>query len=212
MGGKTARRIFLKGDKRAGGSPKTVDLRVSNAMILSTVMGWFGGEHPAASLPSLEPYINRPELGDAEVFASFYGRDKVITPGGASAMRHEEGFLFFADARGPWDLAPCGENEGALKAMAKARAASERLAREAGVVRRFSTYAWQNPDAPEQAAGIERATAAGEVSELEAVLAAGRGAFLPEKSEAQLRAETEVNRTSLTRQELEQLQALGYLN
>ena len=181
-------------------------------MILPTVMGWFGDEHPCTNLPSLEPYIDRPELGDAEVFASFYGRDKVITPGGLSAMFHEDEILFFADVRGPQDLGAMAQGPEAADALARARAVSERLAKEAGVVRRFSTYAWQNPDALSQADGIERAVAEGRMTALEAALAASRGAFLPERAEDELLTPTAVDRNSLSREQREQLRALGYLN
>jgi len=198
--------------KRPGLAAKTVDLRVLNVMILPTVTGWSGELHPCANLPSLDPCIERGELGDAEVFASFHGRDKVVTPGGAAAMDHEGGIPFFDGARGPGDLAPAGASASAPEATAKARAVSRRFAGEAGVVRRFSTHAWHNPDAPAQAEGAARAVAAGGMTPLEAALAAGRGAFLPEMSEAELRAETEIDRDFFNAEQREHLKALGCLN
>lgn len=205
----TALRVPLVIARPSCGS-RTAGARVSNAQILPSVMGWFGCVLPSTNMAPLEPYLSG-GLGDAEIFASFYGRDKVITPGGAAVM-DEGGYIQFDIEKDPSERVPLRPDEAALTALEKARALSERLAREARVQRRWSTYAWQNPHVDEQNRAARRLVAAGEISETEAARLKSLGRFLPERAGADLRAESRIDPAALSERERKQLRALGYLN
>ncbi len=72
-------------------TPRVVGARISNAMIFPTVAEMIGGVRLAhTQLESLSPYIEREDLGDMTVFASFYKRDRVILGDGRSAMDYDE--------------------------------------------------------------------------------------------------------------------------
>ncbi len=198
--------------KRPGATHRTVEQRVSNAMILPTVTEWFGEKLPESTVGPLQAYAQDDSLGHGEVFASFFGRDKVIRSDGTSAMWHDGEHLFFADARGPLDLAPVEGSEKALVSLTKARYNSHRLAQAAGIARRFSTYAWQNPLAPLQDEAAQAMIVAGRMTPEEASARKSFGGFIPKDAREDLRSQTKIDEGSVDPELREELRSLGYLH
>jgi len=197
---------------RPGLGARLVEARVSNAQILPTLMDWHGRSLPHTNVPPLDHYISNPGAGDAEIFASFYGRDKVITSEGKEAMDHGGARVQFDLCADPGELSAQPPSPEVETALEKARATSKRLAREAGIKRRFSTYAWQNSDVDAQNAEARTLIAAGKITEMEAALMKSYGRFLPERAACDLTVESAVDPAALSAPRREQLRALGYLN
>jgi len=203
--------------KRRGMPRAEVANRVSNAMLLPTLAEWFGDEIAHTNLVSLMPYATDAALGNFEVFASFYGKDKVILADGREAMNHEDALLYFnaAPAADPAELRPLAQDAEALAALKRARFQSERFGKEAGIVRRFSTRDWQNPFARSQDFAAAQLENSGKITAEESARLKSLGEFIPEADRKRLAgdlARIKINASALSSGTRDQLRALGYLH
>jgi len=201
--------------KRRGMAHVEVSTRVSNAMILPTVMEWFGSELEHTNLFSLMPYVEKKGLPNVQIFASLFGKDKVIMPDGREAMGHEGGILYFNMAKDPAEKSPLAEDAEALDAMRRERFRAVSLAKEAGVVRRFSMRPWQNPWAESQNKAAAELEKSGKLTAEESARLKSLGRFIPEaglkKLEGDLAA-IKIDASAMSAPERDQLRALGYLH
>jgi arylsulfatase A-like enzyme len=197
---------------RAAGEAKA---RVSNAMIFPTVAEWFGEEITTTNVPSIAGYLEDPTRGSLPIFGSLYRNNKIVLADGRECMNNkDEVFYFNADAD-PGEERPLAEDAQARVEMEKARFSAERLAKEAGFKRRFSTVGWQNPWALAQNIAAEALVNRGEITAEESARRRSFGEFLPEEAAKKLAgdlAEIKIDASQLSDLERKQLQALGYLH
>jgi hypothetical protein len=201
--------------KRRGMAHAEVTTRVSNAMILPTVMEWFGTELEHTNLFSLMPYVEKKGLPDVGIFASLVGKDKVIMPDGLEAMSNEDKILYFNVTNDAAEKSPLGEDAEALDALRRERFNAVKLATEAGVVRRFSTRRWQNPWAQRQDDAAAELEKSGKLTAEEGARLKSLGGFIPEADLKKLDEDLsaiKIDVSTISPAEKDQLRALGYLN
>ena len=195
--------------------PRRVAARVSNAGLLPTVTEFFGDELGNTNLCSLAPNAAGPALDHADIFASWLGRDKVIVSDGREAMDDKDSRLCFNISSDPAELAPLPEDAAAIETLKKIRLQSARFAKDAGVVRRWSTSQWQNPWAEDQDREAAKLVTEKKITLREAAYRKSIGDFLPETAQKALAAhgqDVKINESALTPEEHRKLKALGYIN
>jgi arylsulfatase A-like enzyme len=199
-----------------GIAPSSVAARVSNAMVLSTLMEFFGDEEPSANVGSLGPYFGGATPGNATIYAGLRGWAKAVTPDGRAVIRNEARTDYFDLTSDPAESRPSSDDNGALAVLEKTRYQSAALAREAGVVKRFSTYPWQNPWAAEQEQRAAELVKSGTLSAAEASRLKTMGYFLPDSAREAIAkggdADLPASDGAMTPELKAQLKALGYLN
>ena len=199
--------------KRRGGRRCSVRERVSNAMIFPTIAEWFGDRLPAEDIDSLSPYLCNRAIGNSEIFATLGNWDKLISPDGMAVFKNGKEHLFYNVDSDAAEREPLPENKELLEALSKRRNYSKALAEQSGVVRRFSTYEWQNEWAREQNRRADELVREGTLTPVEAVRLKSLGQFIPEKELERIAQDVgrRIIPATISEERRKQLRALGYL-
>jgi len=190
-------------------APRSTMKRVSNAMVLPTLMGIFGSKHPSQLSYSLLDQDGREDRLHEEIFATIYQWDKMILPDGRTAIQQGDSITFFNVNSDPDETRPLAADEEVMRQVRTMRHYSEAFAHAAGIERRFSTYAWQNPYAHVQNHAAQEAIAEGRLTSVQASRLKSLGHFLSDDIPKQTGGD--INTAALTSQQKAQLKALGYL-